>query len=166
MNKLVGIGLIGAGAFGLIQLLRMKNVSDSISTRLVNPRIHKISLTRMSFRTEVSINNPTRDSITITKPVVTLTTNGKLLTQSASENKTITIEPLNVSQIDTIELTLGWTVIGTFVAGILKKIPEIIAAHKSGQKIGLLQALGIPMEMTFSTYANGIFYQSKPEKIL
>jgi hypothetical protein len=166
MNKLVGIGLIGAGAFGLIQLLRMKNVSDSISTRLVNPRIHKISLTGMSFRTEVSINNPTRDSITITKPVVTLTTNGKLLTQSASENKTITIEPLNVSQIDTIELTLGWTVIGTFVASILKKIPEIIAAHKSGQKTGLLQALGIPMEMTFSTYANGIFYQSKPEKIL
>lgn len=92
MNKLVGIGLIGAGAFGLIQLLRMKNVSDSISTRLVNPRIHKISLTGMSFRTEVSINNPTRDSITITKPVVTLTTNGKLLTQSASENKIIVIE--------------------------------------------------------------------------
>jgi hypothetical protein len=32
MNKLVGIGLIGAGAYGLIQLLRMKNVSDYIFT--------------------------------------------------------------------------------------------------------------------------------------
>jgi hypothetical protein len=77
MNKLVGIGLIGAGAYGLIQLLRMKNVSDSISTKLVNPRVHKVSLSGMTFRTEVSINNPTRDSITVTKPVVTLTTNGK-----------------------------------------------------------------------------------------
>lgn len=77
MNKLLGIGLIGAGAFGLIQLLRMKNVGDSISTKLVNPRVHKVSLTGIFFRTEVSINNPTRDSITITKPVVTLTTNKK-----------------------------------------------------------------------------------------
>lgn len=166
MNKLVGIGLIGAGAFGLIQLLRMKHVSDSISTKLMNPRVHKVSLSGMTFRTEVSINNPTRDSITITKPVVTLTTNGKLLTQSASENKTITIEPLNVTQIDTIELTLGWTVISTFVVGILKKIPEIIQAHKAGKPTNMAEALGIPMEMTFSTYANGIFFQSTPEKIL
>lgn len=165
MNKLLGIGLIGAGAFGLIQILRMKNVGDSISTKLVNPRVHKVSLAGMTFRTEVSINNPTRDSITITKPVVTLTTNGKLLTQSASENKTITIEPLNVSQIDTIELTLAWTVIGTFVVGILKKIPEIIASQKAGKPINLAESLGIPMEMTFSTYANGIFFQSNPEKI-
>jgi hypothetical protein len=30
----------------------------------------------------------------------------------------------------------------------------------------MAEALGIPMEMTFSTYANGIFYQSTPEKIL
>lgn len=132
MNKVLGIGLIGLGAYGLIKLLRMKNVSDSISTNLVNPRIHKVSLSGISFRTEVAINNPTKDSVKITKPVVTLTTNGKLLSQSNSENKTITIEPLNVSQIDTIELVIGWTTIGTFVAGILKKIPQLVAAFKPG----------------------------------
>jgi hypothetical protein len=166
MNKVLGIGLIGLGAYGLIKLLRMKNVSDSISTNLVNPRIHKVSLSGIAFRTEVAINNPTKDSIQITKPVVTLTTNGKLLSQSNSENKTITIEPLNVSKIDTIELVLGWTTIGTFVAGILKKIPKLIAAFKPGGNSDIGQILGIPIEMTFSTYANGIFYQSTPEKIL
>ena len=166
MNKVLGIGLIGLGAYGLIKLLRMKNVSDSISTNLVNPRIHKVSLSGISFRTEVAINNPTKDSVKITKPVVTLTTNGKLLSQSNSENKTITIEPLNVSQIDTIELVIGWTTIGTYIAGILKKIPQLIAAFKPGSNIDMKQILGIPVEMTFSTYANGIFYQSTPEKIL
>lgn len=90
MNKVLGIGLIGLGAYGLIRLLRMKNVGDSISTNLVNPRIHKVSLAGISFRTEVAINNPTKDSVKITKPVVTLSTNGKLLSQSNSENKTIT----------------------------------------------------------------------------
>jgi hypothetical protein len=166
MNKFLSIGLIGLGAYGLIKLLRMKNVSDSISTNLVNPRIHKVSLSGISFRTEVAINNPTKDSIKITKPVVTLTTNGKLLSQSNSENKTIIIEPLNVSQIDTIELVIGWTTIGTYVAGILKKIPQLVAAFKPGSNSDMKQILGIPVEMTFSTYANGIFYQSTPEKIL
>jgi hypothetical protein len=166
MNKVLGIGLIGLGAYGLIKLLRMKNVSDSISTNLVNPRIHKVSLAGISFRTEVAINNPTKDSIQITKPVVTLTTKGKLLSQSNSENKTITIEPLNVSKIDTIELVLGWTTIGTFVTGILKKIPQLIEAFKPGSTNDIGQILGIPVEMTFSTYANGIFYQSTPQKVL
>ena len=166
MNNIVKIGLIGLGAYGLIKLLRMKNVGDSISTKLVNPRIHKVNLSGIAFRTEVAINNPSRDSVSITKPVVTLTTNGKLLTQSASENKTITIEPLNVSQIDTIELRLGWTTIATFVVGVLKKLPQLLTAFKSGNMSSFGQTLGIPMEMTFSTYANGIFYQSTPEKII
>ena len=91
---------------------------------------------------------------------------GKLLSQSNSENKTITIEPLNVSQIDTIELVIGWTTIGTFVTGILKKIPQLIAAFKPGSTNDIGQILGIPVEMTFSTYANGIFYQSTPQKVL
>jgi hypothetical protein len=104
--------------------------------------------------------------VKITKPVVTLSTNGKLLSQSNSENKTITIEPLNVSQIDTIELVIGWTTIGTFVTGILKKIPQLIAAFKPGSTNDIGQILGIPVEMTFSTYANGIFYQSTPQKVL
>jgi len=166
MNKVLGIGLIGLGAFGLIKLLPMKNVSDSISTNLVNPRIHKVTLAGISFRTEVAINNPTKDSVKITKPVVTLSTKGKLLSQLSSENKTITIEPLNVSQIDTIELFIGWTTIGTFVAGILKKISQLIAAFKPGSNNNIGQILGIPVEMTFSTYANGIFYQSTPQKVL
>jgi hypothetical protein len=68
--------------------------------------------------------------VKITKPVVTLTTNGKLLSQSNSKNKTITIVPLNVSQIDKIELVIVWTTIGTFVTGILKKISQLVASFK------------------------------------
>ncbi|MBU6158729.1 MAG: hypothetical protein KGP35_06820 [Bacteroidetes bacterium] len=166
MNSIVKIGLIGLGAYGLIKLIRMKNVGDSISTKLVNPRIHKVTLSGISFRTQVAVNNPSRDSVNITKPVVTLTTNGKFLTQSASENKVISIEPLSVSQIDTIELSLGWTTIATFVVGVLKKLPQLLTAFKSGNMSSFGQVLGIPMEMTFSTYANGIFYQSVPEKII
>ena len=61
----------GLGAYGFIQLMKMTNVRDSISTKLMNPRIHKVNLSGITFRTEVAINNPTKDSMTITKPVVT-----------------------------------------------------------------------------------------------
>jgi len=166
MNKALAIGLVGLGAYGLIRLLRMKNVGDSVSTRIVSPRIHKISLQGITFRTDVALNNPTRDSMSITKPVVTLSTGGKLLTQSVSENKVITIAPLAVTRIESVELTLGWVVIGSYVAGIVQKVPGIIAAFQSGDKQAAVRALGIPLEMTFSTYANGLFIQSKPEKIL
>jgi len=66
MNKALAIGIIGAGAFGLIRLLRMKNVSDSVSTRIVSPRLHKVSLQGITFRTDVSFKgtskNPFRES--------------------------------------------------------------------------------------------------------
>ena len=71
-----------------------------------------------------------------------------------------------MSQIDTIELVIGWTTIGTFVTGILKKIPQLIVAFKPESSKDIGQILGIPVEMTFSTYANGIFYQSTPQKVL
>jgi hypothetical protein len=73
-----------------------------------------------------------KDSVKITIPVFIISTNGKLLSQSNFENKTFTIELLNVSQIDTIKLVLGSTSIGTFVIGILTKIPQFIAAFKPG----------------------------------
>src|SRR5262249_4341118 len=103
---------------------------------------------------------------TITKPVVTLTTNGKLITQSAPENKTIVIEPMGVSQIDTIEFEVGWPMIGSFVSGIIPRVPKILTAFLTGSTSAIGAALGIPLEMRFTTYVDGIYYQSDPEKIL
>lgn len=68
--------------------------------------------------------------------------------------------------MDTIELEVGWTVLGTYITGIIKKIPDLISAYKSGNLNNLAKVMGIPLEMTFSTYSNGIFYQSTPTKIL
>jgi hypothetical protein len=107
MNKVVGIAL-GAGlVYGIVRLLRMQNVSEVANARLVNPRIHSVTLGGISFRTEVEINNPSRDSVKLTKPVVTLTSKGKMLTQSDAEDQIITIKPLGLTKIDTIELELS-----------------------------------------------------------
>ena len=44
MNKVVGIAL-GAGlVYGIVKLLKMQNVSDISTLKMVNPRIHAINL--------------------------------------------------------------------------------------------------------------------------
>ncbi len=166
MNKVLGIA-IGAGlVYGIVRLLKMQNVSDVSTMKMVNPRIHSINLGGLTFRTEVEVNNPSRDSIRITKPVVTLTSKNKFLTQSDAENKEIVIQPLAVTKIDTIELELSWSILAGLIKNIVTKIPAVITAWKSGNKKNLVAQLGVPMEMYFTTYVNGLFYQSPSEKLI
>lgn len=166
MNKVLGIA-IGAGlVYGMVRLLKMQNVSDVSTMKMVNPRIHSINLGGLTFRTEVEVNNPSRDSIRITKPVVTLTSKNKFLTQSDAENKEIVIQPLAVTKIDTIELELSWSILAGLIKNIVTKIPAVITAWKSGNKKNLVAQLGVPMEMYFTTYVNGLFYQSSSEKLI
>lgn len=166
MNKVLGIA-IGAGlVYGMVRLLKMQNVSDVSTMKMVNPRIHSINLGGLTFRTEVEVNNPSRDSIRITKPVVTLTSKNKFLTQSDAENKEIVIQPLAVTKIDTIELELSWSILAGLIKNIVTKIPAVITAWKSGNKKNLVTQLGVPMEMYFTTYVNGLFYQSPSEKLI
>lgn len=166
MNKLVGIALGATAVYGIIRLLKMQNVSDQTNITLVNPRVHAINLGGLVFRTEVAINNPSRDSVAITKPVVTIRSKGKLLAQSNAENKEIIIKPLGVTQIDTIELQINWMTLSGLISNIVSKVPALITAFKSGNKKNLVSQLGIPIDMVFTTYVNGIFYQSEPSKII
>jgi hypothetical protein len=50
----------------------MQNVGDQTNITMVNPRVHAVNLGGLSFRTEVAINNPSKDTVKITKPVVSL----------------------------------------------------------------------------------------------
>jgi len=52
------------------------------------------------------------------------------------------------------------------VANIIKNVPKVIAAWKAGDKKNLVALLGVPLEMNFTTYVNGIFYQSPSEKLI
>ncbi len=166
MNKLIGITLGAAAVYGMVRLLKMQNVGDQTNILMVNPRIHAINLNGLIFRTEVAVNNPSHDTVTITKPVVSVKSKGKLLAQSNAENKEIIIKPLGVTQIDTIELQIGWMTLSGLITNIISKVPTAIAAFKSSNKANLINQLGIPIEMSFTTYVNGLFYRSDPTKII
>jgi LEA14-like dessication related protein len=166
MNKWLKIGIAAGLVLGAIKLFKMKKVSEKMVSNLSNPRIHKVDLSGIAFRTEIKIQNPTKNSMTITKPAVTLTTNGKYITSNSPEQKTITIKPLTTTDIDTIELNIGWTTLAGYVTGIIPKVPQIVAAFKKKDLKSIATALAIPLEMKYSLYANGIYYESEPEKLM
>ena len=59
-RNLIGIGLLGALAYGVYKLFGMKQIADKVVTSLVKPRIHKVDLRGIVLRTEINIENPTR----------------------------------------------------------------------------------------------------------
>lgn len=166
MNKFLGIGILGALAYGAYRLFGMKQISDKVVTHLVKPRVHKVDLRGIVLRTEINIENPTRFRMAITKPVITLTSQGKYITSTSPEQKRIEIQPMGTSMIDTIEIVIPWTAIAGYASDIIAKIPELTEAFKKKDVGAFSKALAIPLEVKYSLYANGIFYQAEPQKIL
>lgn len=170
MNKLLKIGLVGGLAggiiYGAIKLFKMKKLSDNIISSLSNPRVHKVDWSGIVFRTEVKLQNPTKNDMVITKPVVTLSTNGNYITSNSPENKEFTVKPLGITNIDTVELVIGWTTLAGYVSGIVGKAPALIDAFKKKDLKSIAATLAIPLEMKYSLYANNIFYESPSQKIM
>jgi hypothetical protein len=164
MNKLLTIGIAGGLIYGAYKLIQMKNTSGKIISSLSNPRIHKVDLSGITIRTEIKIQNPTKSSITVTKPVVTLSTGGNPITNSNPDSKTITIKPLGTTSLGTIELTIPLTTLLGYASGI--KIKDLIAAFKKKDMKAVGAGLNIPLEVKYSLYANNIYYESAPQKIM
>lgn len=163
-KKIAGIGLLVIGALGIAKIIKMKKIGDNVITKLVNPRVHKVDTKGISFRTEITLQNPTNSTMKITKPVVYLSTNGTQITNSNIENKVIEIKALQNTNIDTIELQLSWIQLIPFVSTIVTNIPSIIQAVKN--KTSITEALGIPLEMNYTLYANNLFIKSEPTKLI
>ena len=166
MNKAIGIGVAGVAILGIFKLIKMNQISEFISTRLINPRIHKVDLTGITIRTEVSISNPTRNTMSITQPVVTIYSNEKQVAQTTPQNIQTQIAPLSPTNLSTVELKLGWMSVASLATGVITKIPSVIKAYKTNGTNGLLQELNFPLSANFSTYADGVLYVSPVEKII
>lgn len=166
MNKILGIGILGALAFGVYKLFGMKQISEKVVTHLSKPRVHKVDLRGIALRTEIKIDNPTRFSMNITKPIITLTTGGKYITSTRPEQKSVVIKPMDTSMIDTIEVVIPWTAVAEYAGDIISKIPELTEAWKKKKVGDFAKALAIPLEIKYSLYANGLFYEAEPQKIL
>ena len=167
MSKILNIGIVAGLGILLAKLVTWNTAKEMMNFSLSNPRIFSVDLLQgIHFKTEIQIQNPTKTRIKVSKPVITLTTNGKPLASSVPQNKEYSIEPLTTTTIDSIEVILPWSAMGKYVLNILTKYSLIKAAFvkKDLKEFGKL--LGIPLEMSYTLYTGAIFYQSPIQKII
>ena len=166
MNKLVKIGLVGVLSLTAFKLFGMKSISDKLKISLVNSKISKADTNGIVFSTDISLENPTRFSMTITKPFITVTTKGAYISGNSPEKSTYTIQPLAATVIKNIQIPISWQVLTGYVTGVVIKTPKIIEGFRKKDMNAIAEALDIPIEMKYSLYANNMYYESAPEKIL
>ncbi len=160
----------GAGVYGIVKLTKMSNAAANIETTLASPRITKLDLSGLYFKTNVNIKNPTSEVITVSQPFVRLTSNGKLLASSNTGDEITTIKGKSTTNLaKDVEIKLPWSKILPYVTDFVSLVAGLISTWKSGDNTTLKAKLAkiTPLEMTYSTTINNsINYSSSPSKIL
>lgn len=165
MNKLLTLGIIGGLIYLSTRLVGLKRISDNSVVRTLNPRIHKADVNGLVIRTDIALDNPTNTAITITKPVITISTDGKYLASSVPQTSVFTIAPQTQTSLEVAEISIPWMSLTGYIGSLITKIPAIIASYKDNGKLDL-KALSIPLEYKYSTYINNMYYESPVQKIV
>jgi len=165
MNKLLAIGLVGGLLYLSSRIVGLKRISDKSVVRTLNPRIHKADINGLIIQADIALDNPTNTAIKVTKPVITVTTNGKYLASSVPQARQFTIAPQTQTSLEVAEISIPWMSLTGYIGSLFTKIPGLIASYRANGKLNL-SSLAIPMEYKYSTYINDVFYESPAEKIV
>ncbi|MBL6445730.1 LEA type 2 family protein [Fulvivirga sp. 29W222] len=100
--------IIGAGAgiltFGY--LLKLNRASQTIQTK-TKAKIHKVGLSGIAVKIYATIKNPNKLTITLQKPLVTISYGGKSLGTSQLEDEKITVPEFGQKTFE-IDMNFGW----------------------------------------------------------
>lgn len=170
MKGFAGVIVVGLAFFGIRRLLEYKTLSENVSARILKPRIHKIDLSGIDIAADIALNNPTKFTANVSRPVVTLFTGGRVLATSKADSKTYKVAGQQESSIGTLMLHMDWTTLIPVVGiSLITKLYATISTWiKNGTKPDLPalgKALAIPLEMQTSLYVDSLFIKTPVTKI-
>ena len=160
MNKILLFTAPGGALPWVSRMLSPKQMSENSVVRILRPRISKTNWYGVSISLDVAVDNPTNKSVTITSPVITLSSSGQHLASTPPTRNTFRIEALSQSMLNSVEIQLPWTSLVRYAGGMLTKFQEL----PDGQRT--LENLAIPLEYKYTTYVNGVLYESNSERIV
>lgn len=127
--------LIGSATYLAYKMLAMYQLSNEVSTT-VDKVSFKLDTKDLGLQISVacSVDNPTNESVNISRPVVTLKIAGTgFATQPNSER--YTIRPLSRSSVGTYSFFISWSDLGNYLLRAAPKlafeIPSIVSAFKA-----------------------------------
>jgi hypothetical protein len=170
MKTWAKIGIVFAALLGgskLFAATKALKVGDQLDIKMINPRIHKIDPNPfgggIEIRTDVQLQNPTKDSMTLTQPFVQILSKDTVITSSKVNYKEFIIKPMARINLNTIVLKLDWsTIVSTLISNNYNIPKDYTLIQKIGYVISNYKSLLAQMQLgiRYSTYANGLFYES------
>lgn len=168
MSKLLTIGILAGGGLLAYRAFQLNALAGNISTRITGVRVHQLNLSGLTIAIGVAINNPTKSTVTISKPVVVLTSSGQYVGESDAEGKVFKVAAQKVSSIGDILIRIPLTSAMAIFKGI--NLSGLFAAFQ-GQSLqtaaqAALTQIKIPIEAQVSFYADTLFVKLPPSRVL
>ena len=168
MNKLLTIGILAGGGILAYRAFQLNALAGNISTRITGVRVHQLNLSALTIAVGVAINNPTRSTVTISKPVVILTSNGQYVGESDADAKAFKVAAQKVSSIGDILIKIPLTSALTVFKSI--NLTALFAAFK-GQNLqaaaqSAISQIKVPIEAQISFYADSLFVKLPAARVI
>lgn len=168
MSKLLTIGLLAGGGLLVYRALQLNALAGNITTRMTGIRVHQLNFSGLTMAIGIAINNPTRSTVTISKPVVILTSKSQYVGESDAEGKKFTVAAEKVSSIGEILINIPLTSAMTLFKGI--NLTGLFAAFKGQSLLAAAQSaisqIKVPIEAQISFYADSLFVKLSPTRVL
>lgn len=168
MNKLLTIGILAGGGILAYRAFQLNALAGNITTRMTGVRVHQLNLSGLTIAVGVAINNPTRSTVAISKPVVVLTSKGQYIGESDAEGRVFNVAAQKVSTIGEILIKIPLTSAMTIFKGI--NLTGLFAAF-NGQSLDkaaqtALSQIKVPIEAQISFYADSLFVKLPPARVI
>ncbi len=125
----LGIGVVALG-FGTAYILKMKRLSEELETT-TSVMIHKVNLSGLELKVDVTLKNPTQGTLRIKHPFVKFLYKDKVFATSEIKNSDINIPKFGQIDIEPIFIQLGFISMATIV-------PDLLKEYRSSGKLDLV----------------------------
>ncbi len=147
---IITLAAIGGAVYFGNKLLRTAHVGDKLNIRYLNTRLYSITAKGIEIRTDVLLQNPTTNRLTLTQPFVRLLKGNQVVASSKMENNLYKIEKLSETTIKDLSISTTFAELAT---SIWQQAFALIQGKSLKEAIK-----GMNLNIEYSTYANGIPY--------
>lgn len=126
-GKIIGaLVLFGGGAYGLSKLIKTANTGNKLSVNVVGINPPKLNLGSLILSVNVAFDNPTKDSIRLKKPYLTVFYNNSEVGNSLPSNEEVEIKANDRTTIKGITIQIPFARLGVLLSSLISgTIPKM-----------------------------------------
>ena len=142
---LIPLAILFGGAVVIKKLLSTANIGDKVQVIPENPSLKFTWKDGLTIKTDVRLQNPTKNSVSITQPFVKLLNGNSLLASNTIKSSTTKIDKLSEAVLKDLTFKVSLMQLGLNAGNIITNIGE-------GEKI----LKGYDLKLEYSLFADGI----------